>query len=384
MAAVINAEIRPRQTDIHIFDRLSESNGNIKPLSATEDQISLVQYTDTFGALIGSSPSHSILLSSSETSKNPFFHEACVFLPEHNELYVTSNLLQSTSSARFPTILISRVKLHRSDRLSGENDVHTVEWAKLRPPPGIDMPNGGVNYKDGILFCAQGSEKIGSGGIYYMPRKAAPIPLVTNWYGRDFNSVNDVVVSNDGCIWFTDPSYGSEQDFRRLPTLPNQVYRFDPTTGDLRVVADGFGMPNGICFSPDEETIYITDTDIVHTAGSKWKKDMARYARPATIYAFDVVTRSGVPFLTNRRVFAFAAVSFPDGIKCDVHGNVYAGCGDGVEVWNAAGTLIGRILVPSGVANFCFGKEGEMFFCAEERLWRLQLAKTTKGALLGV
>jgi len=88
--------------------------------------------------------------------------------------------------------------------------------------------------------------------------------------------------------------------------------------------------------------------------------------------------------LANRRLFAYAASGFPDGIKCDVHGNVYSGCGDGVEVWSPVGTLIGRILVEGGVANFCFGKEGEMFLCAEKNLWRLQLSGTTKGALLGV
>lgn len=111
---------------------------------------------------------------------------------------------------------------------------------------------------------------------------------------------------------------------------------------------------------------------------------MANGSRPATIYAYDINERAGVPFLVNRRVFAYAAVGFPDGIKCDLQGNVYSGCGDGVEVWNPAGTLIGRILVPGGVANFCFGKNGEMFLCAEQKLWRLQMEKTTKGALLGI
>lgn len=106
--------------------------------------------------------------------------------------------------------------------------------------------------------------------------------------------------------------------------------------------------------------------------------------RACTIYAFDVATISGAPFLVNRRLFAFAAEGFPDGIKCDIYGNVYSGCSDGVEVWNPAGELIGRILVPMGVANFCFGKDGELFICAEQRLWRLQLARSTKGALLGV
>lgn len=74
----------------------------------------------------------------------------------------------------------------------------------------------------------------------------------------------------------------------------------------------------------------------------------------------------------------------PDGIKCDVHGNVYAGCSDGVEVWDETGMMLGRISVPGGVANFCFGREGELFLCAEQRLWRVQLGKGTIGALLGV
>jgi gluconolactonase len=111
---------------------------------------------------------------------------------------------------------------------------------------------------------------------------------------------------------------------------------------------------------------------------------MLIFSRAATIYAFDIIIVAGGPFLTNRRVFAFAAVGVPDGIKCDVYGNVYSGCGDGVEVWNSAGSLIGRIMVQEGVANFCFGKQGEMFLCAEQKLWRLQMARSTRGALLGV
>lgn len=379
MAAVTNTDIVLSSTKVQVIDRIAESSGTIKTSSKPSDQLSLLQYDAAFADLIGDSPTHSLLLSTTGSSNNPFFHEACVFIPNHDELYITSNLLQATSSSNFPTILISRVKLHRTDRLSGDNNVHTVEWAKMRPPPGIDMPNGGVNYEDGILFCAQGSAQAGTGGIYFMPRgTTAPKPMVTNFHGRDFNSVNDVVVAKDGCIWFTDPCYGHEQDFRQKPKLPNQVYRYNPKNGDLRVVADGFGRPNGIAFSPDESVVYITDTDHIHGDGTKDPR------RPAAIYAFDIMLTSGAPFLANRRMFAMAAEGFPDGIKCDIYGNVYSGCGGGVEVWNSAGTLIGRIIVPGGVANFCFGKEGEMFLCNEQKLWRLQMSRSTKGALLGV
>lgn len=101
-------------------------------------------------------------------------------------------------------------------------------------------------------------------------------------------------------------------------------------------------------------------------------------------YAFDVAYYSGQPFLINRRLFAFADSGIPDGIKCDVHGNVYSGCGDGVNVWSPGGVLLGRILVEGGAANFCFGREGEMFILNEHKLWRAQLAASTKGALLGI
>jgi gluconolactonase len=125
-----------------------------------------------------------------------------------------------------------------------------------------------VNYKSGILFCEQGT-LTEPGGLVYMetspPYRTEMI--LSNYHGRWFNSVNDVVVHSDGSIWFTDPVYGFEQDIRPRPQLPNQIYRYDPEDGDIRAIADGLGKPNGLCFSPDEETLYITDTDGVHGEG---------------------------------------------------------------------------------------------------------------------
>ncbi|KAI9732286.1 MAG: hypothetical protein M1818_007606 [Claussenomyces sp. TS43310] len=379
MASVKNTDINLSPTQVQVVDRVAEASGATKIVAAPSDQPSILQYDDAFGSLIGAAPAHSLLLSSAETSNNPFWHEACVFIPAYDELYTTSNLLKASKSSNYPTILISRMKLYRTGRLNGKSDIHAVDWVKMRPPTGIDMPNGGVNYiDDSIIFCAQGSPSAGTGGIYHMPRGAPPKALITNFQGRDFNSPNDVVVAEDGSIWFTDPCYGHEQDFRQRPQLPNQIYRYDPSSGDCRVMADGFDRPNGICFSPDERIVYVTDTGYIHGDGSK---DLMR---PATIYAFDVAVYSGAPFLVNRRVFAYAGNGFPDGIKCDVHGNIYSGCSDGVEVWKPTGSLLGKILVPGGVANFCFGSDGEMFICAETRLWRVQLAGCTKGALLGL
>ncbi|KAF0433432.1 protein AkeP [Gigaspora margarita] len=60
----------------------------------------------------------------------------------------------------------------------------------------------------------------------------------------------------DCSYWFTDLSYGYDQEFRDKPQLGDNVYRFDPCTGNIRIVADGFVKPNDIAFSPNEKTKY--------------------------------------------------------------------------------------------------------------------------------
>lgn len=103
------------------------------------------------------------------------------------------------------------------------------------------------------------------------------------------------------------------------------------------------------------EVCYISDIDFIHGNGN------ADFRRASTIYAYDIEDRRGSKFLTDRRVFAMADVGVPDGIRCDTSGNVYAGCGDGLRVWSAGGILLGKILVPGGLADFTFGKKGEIF-----------------------
>jgi gluconolactonase len=79
-----------------------------------------------------------------------------------------------------------------------------------------------------------------------------------------------------------------------------------------------------------------------------------------------------------------ADVGIPHGIKCDMEGNVYSGCGDGVHFWTPGGKLIGKIYVPGGCANFCFGRAGEVFLLNEHRMWAAQLDDKVRGALLKI
>lgn len=335
--------------------------------------------------LYGPSPKLELL---HENNLYPFAHEAGVFIPRNNTLFITSGQYPvssdpaecaAASDTSGKKIQMTRVHLTTPSPNPSDLTGSSIVTCEEINPEGMYLANGAVNCGDGVVFCSQGTKTM-EGGIYYMDAEPpyATRLLVSSFHGRSFNSLNDVVVHSDGSIWFTDPIYGYEQGIRPAPQLPNQVYRFDPQTKSIRAMADGFGRPNGISFSPDEKTVYVTDTDWIHGDGT------TDLTRPSTIYAFDIATYSGQPFLVNRRLFAMADTGIPDGIKCDVHGNVYSGCGDGVNIWSAGGVLLGKILVEGGVANFCFGRDGEMFILNESRLYRATLASTTKGALLGL
>ncbi|KAE8419623.1 calcium-dependent phosphotriesterase [Aspergillus pseudocaelatus] len=322
-------------------------------------------YDNRFLDIIGPAPKLEVIL---ENDTYPFAHEAGVFIPNTNELYLSSNQFIDPATQQ-KTIVITKVNLG--------NDSAPVTAEILNTD--IPMANGGINYEDGILWCGQGTLN-STGGLFYMSIQAPYTSelLIGNFYGRQFNSLNDVVVHADGSMWFTDPIYGSEQKIRPAPRLPNQVYRFDPKTKEVRVVADRFGRTNGISFSPDQRTVYITDTDYNHGDGTMDP------TRVSTIYAYNLTMTNGAPTLSNRRVFAMADTGAPDGIKTDLQGNVYSGCGDGINIWSPGGVLLGKILVKGGIANFSFGRNGRMFLLGENKLWVAQLSSQVKGSILNI
>jgi gluconolactonase len=348
--------------------------------------VSFKSHNPMFRSILGPSPSISLL--AEDPNGLPMYHEACIYHQPTQSIIITSNQIplpldQSDESTSNKTIKISRV--YDSSPAAFSTSVHVEDIT----PPSLVMANGGVNYGSGILICAQGNKSLtGTSGIVHIPDLSKPhtcISLISTFHYRAFNSVNDIIVHpHDGSIWFTDPWYGYKQGFRPKPVLPSHVYRFEPETGAIRTMADGFDRPNGLCFSPDCQTLYVTDTGAI-------SGDQNRPLDPtgkSHIYAFDVVpSRSDVtqPFLTNRRLFAYASGLLPDGIKCDLAGNVYSGCGDGIEVWDASGVLLGTIEVKGVVANFCFGEKGTLYICNETRLWKARLTgEGVRGALLGI
>lgn len=226
------------------------------------------------------------------------------------------------------------------------------------------MPNGGARYNDThLLFCAFGTDVLPSTLTLFEPISMTTTVVLSSFYGRNFSSVNDVRIHPDGSIWFTDDYYGALQGYRPPPVMPPQVYRLDPHTGVVRVVADGFSQPNGLEFSSDFETLYINDSGYVQEPGH------FNGTRPNTIYAYDVTHNS--TRLANRRVFAYGQSPFVDGMHVDAKGNVWTTSGQGIMAWDPDGVLLGEIRVTTNVNNFMFVPDG-ILLLGFRRLWHIK------------
>ena len=118
--------------------------------------------------------------------------------------------------------------------------------------------------------------------------------IADSFDGKPLNSPNDIVCKSDGSIWFTDPPFGILGNYegeKAEPELPTNVYRWDPASHQLAVVAGDINRPNGLAFSPDESILYIIESgstprvirayDVIEN-GTKLAGTARRSSRPRT------------------------------------------------------------------------------------------------------
>ena len=235
------------------------------------------------------------------------------------------------------------------------------------------------------------------------------ITIIADAYqGKRLNSPNDVAVHKDGSIWFTDPPYGGQlyegaPDASGGPTnvsgrlnqragqpaeigvfkreLPTNVYRVDPGGRiDIVVSEDLVPDPNGLTFSPDYRKLYVAST-------GKGPGDTGAGGK-GEVYVFDVGADNKA---SNGKLFSDCTIDgvkcSPDGLRCDVEGNLWASSNagralgySGVTVWNPAGKLLGRIRIPEVCGNLTFGgpKRNRLFMAASQSIYAVYVG--TQGA----
>lgn len=234
-------------------------------------------------------------------------------------------------------------------------DETTGQVGVFRSPAGYT--NGHTVDRQGrLISCEHGNRR-----VTRTEHDGSITVIADRFDGKRLNSPNDVVVKSDGTIWFTDPSYGILSDYEGHKSESeigrNNVYRVEPDTGKVSIVADDFDAPNGLAFSPDETRLFITDT------GRK---------QPRHLRAFDVDDDNT---LSGGDIFATQTAGGFDGFRFDEAGRIWMSAGDGVHCIDADGTLIGKVLVPELVANVVFGgpKRNRLFICGTTSLYSIML-----------
>jgi gluconolactonase len=211
---------------------------------------------------------------------------------------------------------------------------------------GSGQANGlGVAPNGDLLACEHANRRVTRSAVSNM------VEVVAETYqGNQFNSPNDVIIRSDGMIYFTDPTYGLGGGQQEIPF--QGVFRV-ALDGTVSLVSDTFVQPNGIALSPDEQTLYVTDSeaDELHTFP----------VNP------DGSTGPGQKLLDTANT--------PDGMAVDDGGNLYLTTVAGIDVLRPDGTAWGTLAVPEKPSNCAFGGADRrtLYITAQSSLYRVTL-----------
>jgi gluconolactonase len=214
-----------------------------------------------------------------------------------------------------------------------------------------------------LVFCQHGNRSISRREL-----DGRITLLVDQYEGKRMNSPNDLVFRSNGDLYFTDPPFGLPRTFvDPAKELPFQgVYRLRPD-GRLDLLTRELSAPNGIAFSPDERTLYVSNAD---------RRRLIWMAFP--VKADGTLGQSRVLYDGTRSTADRRGVA--DGMKVDVRGNIFGAGPGGVYVIDPAGVLLGWFDFGGNVGNVAWGEGGStLFIAANAAIYRVRLSTVGAG-----
>ena len=240
----------------------------------------------------------------------------------------------------------------------------------FRSPSGMAA---GLSFdSDGNLIACEGADFGGRRVVKTYMRTGKSIILAGLFNDKPFNAPNDLVIDNNGRIYFTDPRYFGKES---IDQPVDGVYRID-TNGTINLIIANASKPNGIAISPDYKTLYVANLDI-GTSGVLPQS----FKGPTSETHGEILEYTLLP--DGNVQFKGALVNFtnggPDGIKVDIEGNIYVALGDKIGVYSSKGEKLIDIDVPNkGVTNLCFGRgkwSKTLFITTGKKLYTLEVKK---------
>jgi gluconolactonase len=243
-------------------------------------------------------------------------------------------------------------------REDGDTEVY------LHPVLPEDSDAGGVGGSNGLALESSGKLILcehGNRAISRIEDDGSRTILADHYRDKRLNSPNDIVFHSSGAAYFTDPPYGlvGQDSSPAKEQMHNGIYRLDPD-GSVSLVAAGQTRPNGIGLSPDERTLYVSNSD--EPPGRLWMS---------------------YPVLENLSLgegsvfFDASKMNEPgnaDGLTLDQSGNIYATGPGGVLIINSDGELLGTIPTDEGATNVAWGDDGStLYITAHTSIYRIKI-----------
>lgn len=221
-------------------------------------------------------------------------------------------------------------------------------------------PNGMIlDRENNLIICQHGDRRIASMDAGLINPQALFTTIADNYDGKQFNSPNDLVIDNNGNIYFTDPPYGQPENQTGEIGI-NGVFKVSPNN-EVTLLTDSLAMPNGIALSPDQKTLYINQSDPDNPV----------------LYSYEI---AGGGSLENGKVlFDFKPLAensngLPDGLKVHKSGNLFATGPGGVHILSPDGKLLATLNTGKATANCAFDTDQKyLYLTTTDMLIRVEL-----------
>ena len=221
------------------------------------------------------------------------------------------------------------------------NDINTARRMKYMPGSSPTVAMEKTNEANGMTRDQQGrlvsAEHLSRRVTRYESDGSLTV-IANSFQGKRLLRPNDVIVKSDGSIYFTDP--GGNAAPEQWDVTISGVYRVSPDLGSMSLIIDDMVRPNGLAFSPDENTLYVADTRRRHVRAYQMQANGTIAKETSRVFVDLGGTEPGVP----------------DGIKVDAEGNVYSGGSGGLYIIDPKGKKLGRIVHgQAATTNVAFG-----------------------------
>ncbi|PGG95909.1 hypothetical protein AJ79_09819 [Helicocarpus griseus UAMH5409] len=324
-------------------------------------------YDSDFAQVVGTNVSAKLIINLPGSGA---FYELGAYIPDLNEVWFTSTF------AKYPS--------------PGAITAYNIQTNEFRNISQTSYGAGGVYFKGGVYI---GGLTPGAGVVAIEPSTLRTTTIFNSYFGLPLTLADDLVWATPpggtaSYLYFTSFFNALEPDaplpqLDRPVGLPNGVWRWDPQEKVLLPVISRLDIPipNGIRVSPDQKTLYVTDSLSTGVGGcGPGDQGYAPTAGPS-IYAYDL---NDWGFPVNKRLFGLARTGYPDGIHVDDAGRVWTAEGEGVVVRSAGGKVLGvfnaaafGIEASAGkqIANFALAGD-KLFVAAFDSLYSVKLGQT--------